>query len=118
MDRMIQPAPKQPFMDPRGLPGLMHPAIQVDRMQRLAIMMAMMVLGAPQVYGCCTSEASCVPRALLLPCLDMFPGVTPSKVIEVGSREMTSIMDDWLRLKAVHCYATQSVFSYTCNHRG
>jgi hypothetical protein len=47
-----QPVRGWPGLDPRGLPGLIQPAGPMDAMQRLALMMAVMILGAPQIYGC------------------------------------------------------------------
>jgi hypothetical protein len=35
-----------------GMPGLLQPPGPVDPIQRLALMMAIMVLGMPQVYSC------------------------------------------------------------------
>jgi hypothetical protein len=42
----------QPFPDPRRMLGLLQPPGPVDPMQRLALMMAVMVLGMPQVHSC------------------------------------------------------------------
>ncbi len=42
----------QPRPDPRGMPGLLQPPGPADTMQRLALMMAVMVLGMPQVHSC------------------------------------------------------------------
>jgi hypothetical protein len=47
-----QPVGGQPCLDPRGLPGLIQFTGLMDAMQRLALMMAVMILGAPQVYSC------------------------------------------------------------------
>jgi hypothetical protein len=47
-----QPVRGQPRLDPRGLPGLIQFTGLMDAMQRLALMMAVMILGAPQVYSC------------------------------------------------------------------
>jgi hypothetical protein len=53
------PQPRgQPFPDPGGMPGLLHPPGPVDPMQRLALMMAVMVLGIPQVHSCHISTGS------------------------------------------------------------
>jgi hypothetical protein len=45
-DARAQPVRGQPRLDPRGLPGLILPAGPMDAMQRLALMMAVMILGA------------------------------------------------------------------------
>ena len=92
-DRMPQPALRQPNLDARSLPGLMQPTMQVDGMQRLAIMLVMMILGAPQIYGCHTKGASGIPGALSLPYLDACPGVTSSEMIEMGPRRRS-----WTRM--------------------
>jgi len=41
-----------PFLYPMGMPGLLQPPGPVEPIQRLALMMAIMVLGMPQVYSC------------------------------------------------------------------
>ncbi len=41
-----------PFLHPMGMPGLLQPPGPADPIQRLALMMALMVLGMPQVYSC------------------------------------------------------------------
>jgi hypothetical protein len=40
----------------RGMKGLLQPAVQAEGMQRLAVMLALMVMVSPQVYGCHTRE--------------------------------------------------------------
>ncbi len=54
----------QSVMNPGGMQGLMQAANQEDGMQRLAIMLAMMVLGSYQVYGCQAREAQEVSEVL------------------------------------------------------
>jgi hypothetical protein len=48
--------PQQPqgpmFLHPMGMPGLLQPPGPADPVQRLALMMALMVLGMPQVHSC------------------------------------------------------------------
>jgi hypothetical protein len=46
-----------PAANQREMQGLMQSVMQMDGMQRLAMMMAMMVLGSPQVYKCQAKEA-------------------------------------------------------------
>jgi hypothetical protein len=41
-----------PILTPVGMPGLLQPPGPIDPIQRLALMMAIMVLGMPQVYSC------------------------------------------------------------------
>ncbi len=40
------------FPQPLGMPGWFQPPGQADPVQRLALMMALMVLGMPSVHGC------------------------------------------------------------------
>jgi hypothetical protein len=63
----------QPAANQREMQGLMQPVMQMEGMQRLAMMTAIMVLGSPQVYECQAKEAQGVRRALPLQYLDMCP---------------------------------------------
>jgi hypothetical protein len=56
----------QPRLEPRGMPGLLQPAEPADAMQRLALMMAVMILGVPQVYSCNARTGLGSPRDLSL----------------------------------------------------
>jgi hypothetical protein len=49
---------RQPLPNPGVVPGLLQPPGPVDPMQRLALMMAVMVLGLPQVHSCHASTGS------------------------------------------------------------
>jgi hypothetical protein len=50
---MIGPQPQGPvYPQPFGMPGLLQPPGHADPVQRLALMMALMVLGMPPVYSC------------------------------------------------------------------
>jgi hypothetical protein len=87
-------------------------------MQRLALMMAVMVLGMLQVHSCHTSlgwEMSwggdmAEPRI----CPPVMSG-NENVISAVGERLNP---DHWKRLTAVHCQATQSVFSFMCGLDG
>ncbi len=46
------------ILTPRGMPSLLQPAGPADTMQRLALMMAVMMLVMPQVYSCHASTGS------------------------------------------------------------
>jgi hypothetical protein len=87
-------------------------------MQRLALMMAVMVLGMPQVHSCYTTTG-----------LEMSwgggmsePRICPP--IATGSESGLSAAgerldpDHWKRLPAVHCVATQSALSFMCGLDG
>jgi hypothetical protein len=50
---MMGPQPQGPvYPQPFGMPGLLQPPGHEDPVQRLALMMALMVLGMPPVYSC------------------------------------------------------------------
>jgi hypothetical protein len=98
--------------------GTTAPAVQAEGMQRLAVMLAMMVLGSPQVYGCQIQGAQGVSRTIPSLYLDTCPGVTPSGSTEAGSLEMASGTSSRAWLKVIHCYAMQFILSYTCNQEG
>ncbi len=89
----------------------MQPPGPADPVQRLALMMALMVLGMPPVYSCHTN-ARCG--------LSLDAGVSEPRICPpVGSGEEIGIsavkeeldMRQWVRLPAVHCLAMQSSLS-------
>jgi hypothetical protein len=49
------------FLHPMGMPGLLQPPGPADPVQRLALMMALMVLGMPPVYSCHTTTGCGMP---------------------------------------------------------
>ncbi len=83
-------------------------------MQWLALMMAVMVLGLPQVHSCHASMGSRTlwdgagPEARV--CLLIMPRVR----IEVSAVGVQLDPSHWRRLPAVHCQATQSVLTFIC----
>jgi hypothetical protein len=104
----------QPHPDPRGMPGLLQPPGHADTMQRLALMMAVMVLGMPQVHSCHTGRDSG-----MLWSGDMSEArVCPPTVLR-DKTEISAMGDQldprhWRKLPAVHCQATQSVLTFMC----
>ncbi len=87
-------------------------------MQRLALMMALMVLGMPPVYSCH------IPTGCGLP---LGAGMSEPKVctpIESGAGIGISAVKEeldarqWTRLPAVHCVAMQSSLSFMCGLDG
>jgi hypothetical protein len=108
----------QPFPDPRGIPGLLQPPGPTDPLQRLALMMAVMVLGMPQVHSCHTSASpemlwsGEVSEARICPPV-MFRDET--RVSTVGEQLDPS---HWRKLPATHCQAIQSVLTRTCGLDG
>jgi hypothetical protein len=65
--------------------GLAQPVIRMDRMQRMSMMMAMLVLGPPHMYGCRTQVAQGVTEALTSQYLNMCQGVGFNNKDEEGS---------------------------------
>ncbi len=81
-------------------------------------MMAVMVLGMPQVHGCHTSTGSEMSWGR-----DMSePRICP--LVVTGNEKRISAVgeqldpDPWRKLPAMHCQATQSVLSYMCGLDG
>jgi hypothetical protein len=87
-------------------------------MQRLALMMAVMVLGMPQVHSCHTSTSpemlwgGGMSEARICPPI-MFRNEV--RVSTVGEQLDPS---HWRKLPATHCQATQSVLTRTCGLDG
>jgi hypothetical protein len=94
------------------MPGLLDP------MQRLALMMAIMVLGMPQVHSCHTSTNRETPwggeMSDLRICLPVMPG-NEMKISTVGERLDPS---HWRKLPAIHCQATHSTLTFMCGLDG
>jgi hypothetical protein len=55
----------------REIQRLAQPVMRMDGMQRMAMMMAMLVLGSPQIYGCRALEVQEFVEALSSQYLDM-----------------------------------------------
>jgi hypothetical protein len=107
-----QPAQGQLRLDPRGMPGLLQPAVRMDTMQRLALMMAVMILGVPQVQGCNTGAGLRASWGVPLSDVEICPAVTPGREARMEVGENSPDPDDWVKLSAVHCQATQSVLTF------
>jgi hypothetical protein len=87
-------------------------------MQRLALMMAMMVLGMPQVHSCHTSAGSGMSWGGNM----AEPRICPPVIVE-GENGILAVgerldPDHWKRLTAVHWQATLSVLSFMCRLDG
>jgi hypothetical protein len=113
-----QPVRGQPCLDPRGLPGLIQPAGLMDAMQRLALMMAVMILGAPQVYSCNIGAGLRTQGITSLSDVEICPMVVPSEEVKTGSRGEPSKSGNWVRLQATHCQETQLVLTFLCGPDG
>jgi hypothetical protein len=101
-----------------GMPGLLQLPGPVDPIQRLALMMAIMVLGMPQVYSCNIATGCGAPLGAGI----SDPGICPSVWSggEIGISAMKEELDtrQWRRLPAVHCMAMQSSLSFMCGVDG
>ena len=67
-------------------------------MQRLALMMAVMVLGMPQVYSCHVSAGPKMPWDETVLEVRVCPPVTPSGRIGMMAVEDKLDLDDWKKL--------------------
>jgi hypothetical protein len=89
-----------------GTQGLLQPPRPVDPMQRLALMMAVMVLGMPQVHNCHTSTSS-----EMLWSGEMLEPRTCPLIMSGSERGISAVGEQldpnhWRKLPAVHCQAT------------
>jgi hypothetical protein len=117
---MVRPQQPQgpPLPNPEGMPGLLQPPGPIDPMQRLALMMAVMVLGMPQVYSCNIATGREMSRGMGM----SEPRICPP----VGTRGENGILavkeplgtEQWKKLPAIHCMATQSSLSFMCGLDG
>ncbi len=82
------------------------------------MMMAMLVLGSQQIFGCRAHEVQEVAEALPSKYLDMCPWAEFSNEVEEGSRRPTSAIDKWKKIRVIHCQATLPILAYTCNKEG
>jgi hypothetical protein len=87
-------------------------------MQRLALMMAVMVLGIPQVHSCHTITGPEMSWGGSM----LEPRICPPVAIgiESGISAVEERLDPkyWKRLPAIHCTATQSSLSFMCGLDG
>jgi hypothetical protein len=114
--------PQQPqgpvFLHPMGMPGLLQPPGPADPVQRLALMMALMVLGMPQVYGCHvpTGCGALLDMGVSEP--RICPPVGSGKEIGIAATKEELDTRQWRRLPAIHCMAMQSSLSFMCGPDG
>ncbi len=84
----------------------------------MALMMAVMVLGMPQVYSCNIATGREVPRGMGM----SEPGICPpvGSGREIGISAVREQLDtrQWKRLPAIHCMAMQSSLSFMCGLDG
>ncbi len=81
---------------------MIQPAVPMDAMQRLAFTMAMMILGAPQVYSCNTRTSLRTQGTTSLSDVEICPVVMPSEEAKMRFGEEPSDPGDWVRLLEVH----------------
>ncbi len=81
-------------------------------------MMAMMVLGMPQVYSCHASAGPRMPWDESVPEARICPPVARSDRIRMATVEDRPDPEDWKKLSEVHCLTTQSVITFLCSLDG
>jgi hypothetical protein len=102
------------FLQPMGMPGLLQPQGPADPVQRLALMMALMVLGMPPVYSCQTSTGCGLPLDAGMSEPRVCPPVGSGTEIGISAVKEELDTKQWTRLPAVHCLAMQSSLSFMC----
>jgi len=93
---------------------LHQPPGPADIMQRLALMMAVMVLGMPQVHSCHAGRDSGILWSGEVPEARVCPPTVLRDEIEVSVIGEQLDPSHWRRLPAAHCQATQSVLTFVC----
>ncbi len=99
-----------PLLNPVGMPGLLQPPGPTDLMQRLALMMAIMVLGMPQVHSCniATGREASWGTGISEP--RICPTVGSGREIGISAVREQLDARQWKRLPAIHCMAMQSSY--------
>jgi hypothetical protein len=87
-------------------------------MQRLALMMAVMVLGMPQVHSCNIATGREVSWGMSMLEPRICPPVGTGRGNGISAVEEQLDAKQWKRLPAIHCMATQSSLSFTCGPGG
>jgi hypothetical protein len=83
-------------------------------MKRLALMMAVMVLGMPPVHGCQAGSDSGMLGSSAVSETRICPPVVLKDGMEVSASGDQLDPSHWRRLPAVRCRATQSVLTFMC----
>jgi len=116
---MIGPQPQGPvYPQPFGMPGLLQPPGPADPVQRLALMMALMVLGMPPVYSCHVPTGCGLPLGADMSELRVCPPIKSETGIGISAMKEELDAKQWVRLPAVHCVAMQSSLSFMCGLDG
>jgi hypothetical protein len=106
------------FLHPMGMPSLLQPPGPADPVQRLALMMALMVLGMPPVYSCHTTTGCGMPLDAGTSELRICPVFGSREEIGISATKEELDTRQWRRLPAVHCMAMQSSLSFMCGPDG
>jgi hypothetical protein len=116
---MIGPLPQGPaYPQPVGMPGLLQPPGPADPVQRLALMMALMVLGMPPVYSCHVPSGCGLPSGVDMSEPRVCPPIRSETGIGISATKEELDEKQWVRLPAVHCVAMQSSLSFVCGLDG
>jgi hypothetical protein len=103
---------------PMGMPGLLQPPGTADPVQRLALMMALMVLGMPPVYSCHISAGGGWPLGADISEPKFCPPMGSGTGIGISAVKEELDTKQWTRLPVVHCVAMQSSLSFMCGLDG
>ncbi len=97
---------------------MLQPPGPADPIQRLALMMALMVLGMPQVYSCHapTGCGTLLDAGISEP--KTCPPIESGRKIEISATKEELDTRQWERLPAVRCMAMQSSLSFMCGLDG
>jgi hypothetical protein len=106
------------FLHPVGMPGLLQPPGPADPVQRLALMMALMVLGMPPVYSCHTDTGCGMPLDAGVSEPRVCPPIGSGREIGISATKEELDTRQWGRLPAIHCMAIQSSLSFICGPDG
>jgi hypothetical protein len=98
--------------------GLLQPPGPIDPMQRLALMMAMMVLGMPHVHSCHTNTGHEMSGGMSMSEPRVCPPIATGRGNGISVVEEQLDLKYWQRLLAIHCLATQSFLSFMCGLEG
>jgi len=106
------------FPQPIGMPGWFQPPGQADPVQRLALMMALMVLGMPPVHSCYAPTRCGVSSSVDMSEPRICPPIGPETRIGIPVPKLEMDEKQWTRMPAIHCVARQSSLTFTCGLGG
>ncbi len=97
---------------------MLQPPGPVDPIQRLALIMALMVLGMPQVYSCNTATGCEALWGMDISEPRICPPVGSGRETGISATKEELDTRQWKRLPAIHCMAMQSSLSFMCGLDG